>query len=233
MLKYISQNDQCYINIPGNSIMLKQGLSIAVFSASRQKVGKFCSVVNNTVDLKAVLLSHCNSGALHLFDTGNTYSLGYDWVPRAICKAHNNKQYWDERMESASLVLLSNKTEDILNIIHILKVANYIKKRGGQNKETRPGRPNPRVPTFEVIVCANGFYLQTNQVVWKRDPKHYMAARSGSNIVLSFLILGAWRIWFLLQCFQRVFYLPSFTGNYCIQKLLHKWMLDDYAPDAY
>ena len=39
-------------------------------------------------------------------------------------------------MESASLGLLSNEPEDILNVNHVLKFANYLKKKGGQEEET-------------------------------------------------------------------------------------------------
>lgn len=73
-------------------------------------------------------------------------------------------------MESAPLVLLSNKPEDIVNIVQILKVANYIKKRGGQNKETRPGRPSPSVPTFEVTDSASGFFFRTIKLSEKETP---------------------------------------------------------------
>lgn len=38
-------------------------------------------------------------------------------------------------MESAPLVLLSNKPEGIVNIIHILKVANCIKKERTQQRK--------------------------------------------------------------------------------------------------
>lgn len=65
-------------------------------------------------------------------------------------------------MESASFGLLSNEPEDILNVNHVLKFANYIKKKEGQEEETRPDRSRPNFPTFEVFAHAGGFYIQTN-----------------------------------------------------------------------
>lgn len=43
------------------------GLLYVLLSDRRQ--ANFCSMVNDTVDLKAGFLPHCSSGALHLFDT--------------------------------------------------------------------------------------------------------------------------------------------------------------------
>lgn len=65
-------------------------------------------------------------------------------------------------MESASLGLLSNEPEDILNINHVLKFANYIKKKGRQEEETRSDRSRSNFPSFEVFAHASGFYIQTN-----------------------------------------------------------------------
>lgn len=42
-------------------------------------------------------------------------------------------------MESASLGLLSKEPEDLWNVIHILNIANYVKKKEGQEEETGPG----------------------------------------------------------------------------------------------
>lgn len=68
-------------------------------------------------------------------------------------------------MESASLGLPSNELENILNVNHVLKFVNYIKKKGeggGQEGETRPDRSRSHFPTFEIFVYATGFYVQTN-----------------------------------------------------------------------
>lgn len=58
--------------------------------------------------------------------------------------------------------LLSNELEDILNVNHVLKFANYIKKKEVWEERTRPDRSRSNSPTFEVFTHASGFYIQTN-----------------------------------------------------------------------
>lgn len=66
-------------------------------------------------------------------------------------------------MESASLGLPSNEPGDILNVSHVLKFANCMKKRkGGKKEETRTVRSRSNSPALEVFAHASEFYTQTN-----------------------------------------------------------------------
>lgn len=51
-------------------------------------------------------------------------------------------------MESASLDLLSNKPEYILNVNHVLKSANHTKKKGAEEEEPSPVRSRSHFLTF-------------------------------------------------------------------------------------